>query len=117
MPNEDKVAEKIPEEICVKLLSTYAEEQNALNKEIKELEGKLSETAKNETDVDEFIRRIKQYIDVRELTREMCIELIEGITIGAEPDDKTGMREIHIYYKLLGKNCESAKALSICAKE
>lgn len=117
MPNEDKVAEKIPEEICVKLLSTYTEEQNALNKEIKELEGKLSETAKNETDVDEFIRRIKQYIDVRELTREMCIELIEEITIGAEPDDKTGMREIHIYYKLLGENCESAKALSICAKE
>ena len=105
---EDKVAE----EICVKLLSPYTEEQNAMNTEIKELEGRLSET-----DVNEFIRRIKQYIDVRELTREMCIELIEGITIGAEPDDKTGMREIHIYYKLLGENCESAKALSICAKE
>ncbi len=110
---EDKVSQKIPEELCVKLLSNYTEEQNALKTDIEELEDKLSASVKNETDVDEFIRRIKQYIDVRELTREMCVQLIEGFTIGATPGDKTGAREVHIYYKLLGKNCESEKSLSI----
>lgn len=110
---EDKVSQKIPEELCVKLLSNYTEEQNALKTDIEELEDKLSASVKNETDVDEFIRRIKQYIDVRELTREMCVQLIEGITIGATPGDKTGAREVHIYYKLLGKNCESENSLSI----
>ena len=110
---EDKVSQKIPEELCVKLLSNYTEEQNALETDIEELEDKLSASVKNETDVDEFIRRIKQYIDVRELTREMCVQLIEGIAIGATPGDKTGAREVHIYYKLLGKNCESEKSLSI----
>ena len=109
----NKVSQKIPEELCVKLLSNYTEEQNALKTDIEELEDKLSASAKNETDVDEFIRRIKQYIDVRELTREMCVQLIEGITIGATPGDKTGAREVHIYYKLLGKNCESENSLSI----
>lgn len=110
---EDKVFQKIPEEICVKLIANYTEEQNGLKTEIDEIEGKLSASVKNETDVEEFIRRIKQYIDVRELIREMCMQLIEGITIGATPGDKTGAREVHIYYKLLCKNCEPEKTLSI----
>ena len=101
---EDKVLGKIPEDICLKLLAKYTEEQNALKTEIAELEAALSVVTKNEADVDEFIRRLKRYTDVPELTRELCLELIEYITIGASPDDKTGAREIHIYYKLLGKD-------------
>lgn len=100
---EDKVTGKIPEDICLKLLAKYTEEQNALKSEIDELENNLSAVIKNESDVDEFIRRLKRYTDIPELTRELCLELIEYITIGASPDDKTGAREIHIYYKLLGK--------------
>lgn len=52
---------------------------------------------------DFYSENLKRYTDVPELTRELCLELIEYITIGASPDDKTGAREIHIYYKLLGK--------------
>ena len=101
---EDKVLGKIPEDICLKLLAKYTEEQTELKSEISELENALSVVSKNEADVDEFIRRLKRYTDVPELTRELCLELIEYITIGASPDDKTGAREIHIYYKLLGKD-------------
>ncbi len=101
---EDKVLGKIPEDICLKLLAKYTEEQTELKEEITELENALSVVSKNEADVDEFIRRLKRYTDVPELTRELCLELIEYITIGASPDDKTGAREIHIYYKLLGKD-------------
>ena len=99
---EDKVTGKIPEEICLKLLTKYTEEQNVLKSEIDELENKLSAVCKSESDVDEFIRRLKHYANMPELTRELCIELIEYITIGAKPGDKSGAREIHIYYKLLG---------------
>lgn len=101
---EDKVLGKIPEDICLKLLAKYTEEQTELKAEITELENALSVVSKNEADVDEFIRRLKRYTDVPELTRELCLELIEYITIGASPDDKTGAREIHIHYKLLGKD-------------
>ena len=100
---EDKVIGKIPEDICLKLLAKYTEEQSALKFEIDDLENSLSAATKNESDVDEFIRRLKRYTDIPELTRELCLELIEYITIGATPGDKTGTREIHIYYKLLGK--------------
>ena len=99
---EDKVTGKIPEEICLKLLTKYTEEQNVLKSEIDELENKLSAVCKSESDVDEYIRRLKHYANMPELTRELCIELIEYITIGAKPGDKSGAREIHIYYKLLG---------------
>ena len=99
---EDKVTGIIPEEICLKLLTKYTEEQNVLKSEIDELENKLSAVCKSESDVDEFIRRLKHYANMPELTRELCIELIEYITIGAKPGDKSGAREIHIYYKLLG---------------
>ncbi|MCL2675714.1 MAG: recombinase family protein [Firmicutes bacterium] len=101
---EDKVLGKIPEETCISLLNRYLDEKSALKPDVDVLERKLSEVKKDETDVDEFIRRIKGYVDVQELTREMCLELIEYITVDAFPhDDKRKTREIHIYYKLIDK--------------
>ena len=102
---EDKVLQRIPEEICVNLLTKYQEEKNELLPEIAELERKLFDCQRDEADVDEFIRRIKQYIDVQEITREMCLELIECITIDKCPGRYVkAPREIHIYYKLIDKN-------------
>lgn len=99
---EDKVLKKVPEEICVNLLNKYQTEKTALQAEVLTLEKKVADTAREENDVDEFIRRLKRYTDVSELTREMCLELIEYITIDKcqgrfvkEP------REVHIYYKLI----------------
>ena len=99
---EDKVLKKIPEEICVNLLGKYQAEKNALQAEVLMLEKKVADTAREENDVDEFIRRLKRYTDVSELTREMCLELIEYITIDKCPGRfvKTP-REVHIYYKLI----------------
>ncbi len=101
---EDKVLGKIPEEICLKLLAKYTEEQQLLTPEIESLKGTLSQATKNEADVDEFIRRVKQYETIPELTRNICMELIDRITIGAPPEDKTQAREIHIFYKFLNNN-------------
>ena len=53
---------------------------------------------------DEFIRRLKAYMEVPELTREMCMELIEFITVDECPGKYSkAPREIHIYYKLIDK--------------
>ncbi|MCH5183042.1 MAG: DUF4368 domain-containing protein [Oscillospiraceae bacterium] len=65
---------------------------------------RLSDTAKEQSDVDEFIRRLKAYMEVPELTREMCMELIEFITVDECPGKYSEQpREIHIYYKLIDK--------------
>lgn len=98
---EDKVLGKIPEDVCINLLEKYQSEQKALSAQVEELEAKLSAEKQDEHDAEEFIRRLKKYTDVRELTREMCLELIEYITVDAYAADRP--RDIHIYYKLLDK--------------
>ncbi|MCM1164794.1 MAG: DUF4368 domain-containing protein, partial [Lachnospiraceae bacterium] len=98
---EDKVLGKIPEEVCVGLLEKYRAEQKTLSEEVTTLEAKLNAVKQDESDVDEFIRRLKKYTDVQELTREMCLELIEYITVDEYAKDRP--RDIHIYYKLLEK--------------
>ena len=99
---EDKVLKKVPEEICVNLLGKYQTEKTELQAEVLTLEKKVADTAREENDVDEFIRRLKRYTDVDELTREMCLELIEYITIDKCPGRFVkDPREVHIYYKLI----------------
>lgn len=104
---EDKVAGHIPEDICVGLLEKYRKEQSELKKERTALEKKLADNAQNKNDVDEFIKRLKTYMNVPELTREMCMELIEFVTVDECPGRYSKEpREIHIYYKLIDKNAD-----------
>ena len=108
---EDKVLGKIPEDVCVNLLEKYQAEQKALSEEVGLLEAKLNAVKQDESDVEEFIRRLKKYTDVQELTREMCLELIEYITVDEYAKDRP--REIHIYYKLLEKPLPHKKFLEV----
>lgn len=106
---EDKVLGKIPEDVCVKLFKKYEAEQKTLAAEVAELEETLSAVKQDEDDVEEFIKRLRKYVDVQELTREMCLELIEYITLDAYAEDRP--RDIHIYYKLLDKPLEDRRSL------
>ncbi len=101
---EDKVLGKVPENVCLKLLAKYTEEQQSLLCDIDLLEETLAKVMKNEDDVDEFIRRVKQYETIPKLTRSICLELIDKITIGAPTKDSTEPREIQIFYKFLNNN-------------
>lgn len=106
---EDKVLGKIPEAVCVNLLEKYQAEQKVLTANVEKLEEQLSAVEKDEEDVEEFISRLKKYTDVQELTREMCLELIEYITVDEYAADRA--RDIHIYYKLLDKPLKNKQRL------
>jgi DNA invertase Pin-like site-specific DNA recombinase len=106
---EDKVLGNIPESVCINLLTKYETEQKKLTETVSEISERLSVITKNENDVALFIDRLKKYVDVQELTREMCLELIEYITVDAYTADKP--REIHIYYKLLDKPLNDKRCL------
>lgn len=97
---EDKVKGKMPEDICIKLMNRYTEEQKALTEEIQTLNESLAESNRANADVDEFIGKIKRYLNITELTREMCLELIDRIIIGAAPKNKNESRNIQIVYKV-----------------
>jgi resolvase, N-terminal domain protein len=106
---EDKVMGKIPEHICVSFLEKYEAEQQELRAVIADLEERLSAEKQDREDVEEFIRRLKKYVDVRTLTRELGLELIEYVTVGAYTPNEP--REINIYYKFLDKPLNDKKTL------
>ena len=106
---EDKVMGKIPEHICVSFLEKYEAEQQELRAVIADLEERLSAEKQDREDVVEFIRRLKKYVDVQTLTRELGLELIEYVTVGAYTPNEP--REINIYYKFLDKPLNDKKTL------
>jgi len=97
---EEKVAGKIPEDVCVKLIEKYTAEQTELKEKVESLTQALRETEQAKTDVDEFIRRIKQYFREPKLTREMCIALFDHLVIGGKETVTGKPQEVIIYYKI-----------------
>ena len=101
---EDKVLGKIPEEVCIGLLEKYQSEKTVLTETVAALERKAQTVRDDAANADEFIRRLKTYMEIPELTRQMCLELIEFITVDKCPGKYSkAPREIHIYYKLIDK--------------
>lgn len=105
---EEKVLKKMPESVCIGLCEKYSKEKETVAQTVSELESKLASESKDEADVDEYIRRLKQYGKCEQLTREMCLQLIEFITIDEKKERNnrwhpSAPRHIHIYYKLLHK--------------
>lgn len=98
---EDKVLNKIPEDICISLLNNYQKEKEILENEISQITERIEKVKQNTKNVDEFIERVKKYINSPILTREMALELIEFITIDKFIKGSKEPRKIHIYYKLI----------------
>ena len=98
---QDKLLGKIPEDLCLETLSQLRTEEAELTEKTESLTAILEQDSKAKDDVEEFICRLKQYADAPELTREMCVNLIEYIIVGDRPKDKNTPRNIQIYYKFL----------------
>ena len=99
---EDKVLGKVFEDVAMKLLTKYEAEQKELSLEVSDLEEKFLMIRQDAEDVTLFMERLKKYTDVQELTRVMCLEFIEYITLDAYVEVQ--LREIYIYYKNCSMN-------------
>lgn len=108
---EDKVLVKVPEDVCIDLLQKYTAEQKELAAVVADLEARQQESRKDEEDVEKFITRLKKYAGADELTREMCLELIEYIVVDEYAADRP--RHIEIYYKFLNKALEDKNHLNL----
>lgn len=93
----------------MKLIAKYESEQKELSVEVAELEETLSTIRQDEEDAELFIERLKKYTDVQELTREMCLDLIEYITLDAYVEGQP--RDIYINYKLLDEPLKDKRSL------
>ena len=100
---EDKVLGKIPEALCVRLMSGYQSEQEEKAAQLEEMEEKLTEYRKVKEDVQEWAGLIRQYRDADILDRDMLLKLIDRIEVG-EACVVNGQKErqIRICYKFAG---------------
>lgn len=104
---------KIPEEVCINLLEKYQKEKKSLTETITAPEQKAQTIRDDAANDDEFIRRLKAYMEIPQLTREMCMELIEFIPVDECPGKYSkAPREIHIYYKLIDKKSSAEQIAS-----
>lgn len=100
MAYEDRLKGKLPEDVCLGFIEKCSSEEKSLTAEIAALEQRISEAKQTEVNVDEFLSKIKQYVEAPELTREMCYELIDKIVIGGHPKITGTERVIDIVYKV-----------------
>lgn len=101
---EDKVLHAVPETVFKSLMAKYEAERKEKQELIRELTERLSETAKSEADIETYLERIRKYVAVESLDREMLLELINCIDVGEQK--QTGdqkYRDIVIHYNLVDK--------------
>lgn len=97
---EKQVLGNLPESVCTLLCEKYQKERIIVEEEITKIETRLAEADKDEAEVDEYIRRLKSYGNCENLTRDMCLQLINFITVG-EKRGNEAPRDVKIYYRLL----------------
>lgn len=97
---EDRVKGIMPEDVCVEFIQKYSAEQKDVKAEMEKLNSKIADAETEMQNVDDFIRNIKKYIEVPELTREMCYELIDRVIVSGLPKITGKDRTIEIVYKV-----------------
>lgn len=100
---EDKVCGNLTDERFVKMSQAYEQEQETLTERIKVLRKELS-TAKVDADnVTKFMRLVKRYTEITELTPEVVREFIEKVIVHqAEKVNGKRRQAVEIIYNCVG---------------
>ena len=100
---EQKVLHGETEARFDKLLSDYEAEQRELSAEASAIEQKLSEDSQKKADLHDFLKTIRSYTDVTELTPSMVNTLIERIEVFQKIKiDGAKHVPIHIHFRSVG---------------
>ncbi|MCM1275439.1 MAG: DUF4368 domain-containing protein [Lachnospiraceae bacterium] len=105
---EDNVSGKISDERFTLMSANYDNEHKQLKQTVSELQKFIEETEQKTADVTNFIKLVRKYTYINELTPEIMHELVEKIVIHA-PDKSSGHRQqkVEIYFRF---NVASAEA-------
>lgn len=93
---EEKVLNNLPESVFLSLCKKYQNEIAALEKQISNIERLQAETA-DDGEAEKYMKKLKSYVNCEKLTREMCLQLVNFITVGEKTSPDIS-RKIHIYY-------------------
>jgi hypothetical protein len=92
---EDSVHGKLSDERFVKLSQGYEQEQKDLHVQAEELSQTIAAQEEQTVNVERFLKLIRKYSDVTELTPAMLHELIERIEVHT-PDKSSGQRVVKV---------------------
>jgi multidrug efflux pump subunit AcrA (membrane-fusion protein) len=86
------------------LLISFDEERIEYLKSLAELEQQCAEQTEAEQNVAQFIERIREYTEIKELNREILNRLIEKIVVSERVPNENGgfSQKIKIYYRFIG---------------
>lgn len=100
---EDNVNGRISDERFDFLAKSYEDEGNDLKTKIQEFKNALASSAQDEEKLSKFLKVVKSYTEIEELTPEILNSFIEKIYIGeTEKYDGRKMQEVEIIYKFVG---------------
>lgn len=100
---EDNVNGRITDERFDFLAKSYEDEGNDLKTKIQELKNALASSVQDEEKLSKFLKVVKSYTEIEELTPEILNSFIEKIYIGeTEKYDGRKMQDVEIIYKFVG---------------
>lgn len=100
---EDNVSGRITDERFDFLAKSYENEGNDLKQKTIELQNALTASVQDEEKLSKFLKIVKTYTEIQELTPEILNSFIEKIYIGeTERYDGRKMQDVEIIYKFVG---------------
>ena len=100
---EDNVSGRITDERFDFLAKSYEDEGNDLKQKTIELQNALTASVQDEEKLSKFLKIVKAYTEIQELTPEILNSFIEKIYIGETIRyDGRKMQEVEIIYKFVG---------------
>ena len=100
---EDNVNGRITDERFDFLAKSYEDEGNELKTKIQEFKNALASSVQDEEKLSKFLKVVKSYTKIEELTPEILNSFIEKIYIGeTEKYDGRKMQDVEIIYKFVG---------------
>lgn len=100
---EDNVNGRITDERFDFLAKSYEDEGNELKTKIQEFKNALASSVQDEEKLSKFLKVVKSYTEIEELSPEILNSFIEKIYIGeTEKYNGRKMQEVEIIYKFVG---------------
>lgn len=99
---EDKVSGEITIEMFNQISKKFTDEQNELKQTVNAQNELLAELGEYKANTDTFLKSVKKFTEITELTPEILGEFIEKVLI-YDKDKATRTQQIDIYFRGIGK--------------
>ena len=101
---EDNLDGKISDERFAKMTTSYEDEQKMLESRIRELKAAIGTVTENASNVDAFLKLVRRYTVIQELTAEIIREFVEKIYVyKVERIDGKRIQRIKIVWNCIGE--------------